>query len=117
MERLVDFPEAIEVNVLKDCYVIYQRWYKTKWELLCIVPSETMAKKFIEEKEKELATAVQLVLLDKEIGKYNGNVVVTWKRSKDSDRFDTKTFQSENKELYKKYIKQQKGNRMLLPKE
>ena len=53
MERLVDFPEAIEVNVLKDCYVIYQRWYKTKWELLCIVPSETMAKKFIEENKKD----------------------------------------------------------------
>ena len=53
MERLVDVPDAIEVSVLKDCYLIYQRWYKTKWELLCIVPSEVLAKKFIEENKKD----------------------------------------------------------------
>lgn len=106
IERL--YPDTLSeaVDFTEDSYKLLQKLIKIK-----------KAKKFIEEKEKEFATAVQLVLLDKEIGKYNGNVVVTWKRSKDSDRFDTKTFQSENKELYKKYIKQQKGNRMLLPKE
>ena len=71
-----------------------------------IEQSEEAAKTII---MKELAEADTLLALD-------GTPIVTWKQSKESQRFDAKAFQAEHPELYKQYLKTIEGSRRFLLK-
>ena len=46
----------------------------------------------------------------------DGEVLVTWKRAKDSQRFDSKRFELENPGLYAKYLQATEGSRRFLLK-
>jgi putative phage-type endonuclease len=47
---------------------------------------------------------------------YAGDVLFTWKKSKDSVKFDAEEFKKQKPELYKQFLKQKKGSRRFLIK-
>ena len=46
----------------------------------------------------------------------SGQVVITWKMARPTERFDTKTFSIENPSVYKQYIKVGEPTRRMLIK-
>lgn len=74
-------------------------------------------KKLIESEIETVENSLLPVIADNEaLTDEGGNLLLTYKASKDSETFDTKKFKSENPELYKKYILIKPGARRLLLK-
>lgn len=69
--------------------------------------------KELEKEQKAAAETIKLAMQDSEGIKYGGLVLATYKAPADSPRFDTKRFESENPDIYAKYINMVKGSRRL----
>ncbi len=72
------------------------------------------SKKSIEAKMKEFEDDTRLLMKDAEsIVDKDGKAYVTYKQNKNSMKFDTKAFEKDNGELYKQYLKETTGARVL----
>lgn len=67
-------------------------------------------------REKELKQQIQLIMKDAEAIKYMDETVATWKKSKDSQSFDSKAFKADHPKLYKQYLQTKPGSRRFLVK-
>ena len=75
-------------------------------------------KKIVEDKEKDLSETIKFIMKDSEaIIDDNENLLLTWKKNKDSKKFDETRFKEENPELYNKYLIDKQGARPLLIKD
>ena len=73
--------------------------------------------KILQLNEKELKDQIALYLKNKEVLlDDHGEIILTWKPTKDGVQFDTKLFAKENEALYKKYLKERAGHRRFLIK-
>lgn len=70
----------------------------------------------LESEEKQLTERLQLIMGDADTLMNNGMVVVTWKSSKPSARFDTKRFKAEHADLYQSYCATVDGTRRFILK-
>jgi len=61
--------------------------------------------KELEQKQEDLELQIKLLLQDKEILTYKGNIVLTWKQYDPVERFDSKSFKEKYPDLYKEFIK------------
>tara|TARA_Y100000310_G_scaffold318745_1_gene373180 strand:+ start:1731 stop:2654 length:924 start_codon:yes stop_codon:yes gene_type:complete len=67
---------------------------------------------------KKLKLQLMTVLEDKQVLEYNGHQLATWKKTKDSERFDKESFKKDHPEIYAKYISKKAGfRRFVLKKE
>lgn len=75
-------------------------------------------KKIIEDKENDLTDTVKMIMEDSEaIIDENENILVSWKKDKDGEKFDLDNFKKENPDLYKKYLIKKEGVRRFLFKQ
>lgn len=113
-------PEPINVDDIK-------KYFKTeKGKSIEIVPDnfpiiEEMQELADRIKNMELAyqereDRLKLIMRDAEILTFGGDEIATWKKSKDSSRFDSKLFRVEQPELYKKYCYLVEGSRRFIVK-
>lgn len=70
----------------------------------------------LEKREAALIDDIKKFLADRDALLVQGVEVLTWRCAKDSVRFDTKRFQTEQPETYAKYLFQSPGSRRLLIK-
>lgn len=70
----------------------------------------------LEEEKKKLEEQIKLAFLDAEVLTYNGEIVATYKQTKDMLKFDQKKFEAENPELAQKYFTIIPGYRRLIIK-
>ena len=73
-------------------------------------------KKEAEARINEIKDHIKKQFGDAEKMTYFGDVLFTWKKSKDSVQFDKKEFEKQKPELYKQFLKPKKGSRRLLIK-
>lgn len=73
--------------------------------------------KEIEGQKGEMELVIKQALADNSVllGD-DGKPLVTWKKAKDSDRFDAKAFEKDHPDLYRQYLKTQTGSRRFLVK-
>jgi putative phage-type endonuclease len=98
--------KAIQVTASPTAIAAFETLRAIKEQYKVIEHSEETAKFLI---TKEMAEADTLLSPE-------GDVIVTWKQAKGSDRFDSKAFQKDHPELYKQYIKTMEGSRRFLLK-
>lgn len=72
--------------------------------------------KQLEEEQAVYEEKIKLCFNDAEALSYGGNVIATWKSSKDSETFDSKLFKAEHPELAAQYMKPKPGSRRFLVK-
>ena len=72
--------------------------------------------KQLEDTKSTCEDALKLLFLDAEAISYKGQILATWKKSKDSERFDDKRFRSEHPDIAKDYIVTKEGPRTFLTK-
>jgi len=65
----------------------------------------------------DLQVKIMNSMKDNTIIERDGFHIITWKKTKDINRFDRKTFSEEHPKLYRKYIKTTEGRRRFLLKE
>jgi len=70
----------------------------------------------LETEKEQLEDAVKMAMRDAEAVADEAKILFTWKAAKNSTKFDTKTFQAENVELYSKYLIETEGSRRFLVK-
>ena len=73
--------------------------------------------KELEAAELELADTLKLVMKDAEALEYEGQKIITWKATKDRNKFETKLFQKDHPDLYSTYSVTVPGSRTFLVKE
>lgn len=67
--------------------------------------------KSLQEQLNVLEFNIKDILRDNEGFEIDGQILVTWKKSADSLKFDTKTFSKEHPDIYKNYLKNVAGSR------
>lgn len=72
--------------------------------------------KGLETQKDEIESVLKLTIGEAEAINYHGSVMATWKAPKASTTFDKKTFESENPDIYNKYLIPSQGARRLLIK-
>lgn len=73
--------------------------------------------KEIEAEKETLENAIKIVMADRgTLKSATGETLITWKKAKDSQRFDTASFQKANPELYQQFTKTIPGSRRFLVK-
>ena len=60
----------------------------------------------------QLMTALE----EKQVLEYNGHLLATWKKTKDREHFDKKSFKHDHPEIYSKYVSMKEGNRRFVLK-
>ena len=60
----------------------------------------------------QLMTALE----EKQVLEYNGHLLATWKKTKDREHFDKKSFKHDHPEIYSKYVSMKAGNRRFILK-
>lgn len=71
----------------------------------------------LEDEEKELKASIMMSLGDNDtLVDIQGNALCTWKASKPTNRFDSKSFEKDHPELYATYLKQSEPTRRFLLK-
>lgn len=73
--------------------------------------------KQLEEAEEEFKLILQKIMKDAERIEYNGETLITWKQTKDRQKFDAKIFKKDHPDLYKTYSVSLPGSRVFLIKE
>ncbi|MDR2084367.1 MAG: YqaJ viral recombinase family protein [Bacteroidales bacterium] len=67
-------------------------------------------------KKTEIEDAMKFIIGDGEALSYCGQILATWKASKDGEKFNVKKFEKEHPELYLKYLDNKNGSRRFLLK-
>ena len=70
-------------------------------------------KKEYEEKEKEIKDRIISFAQDADTVKYGDDILLTYRKTKDSTKFDEKSFEKDNPKIYNKYLKTKNGYRRL----
>jgi hypothetical protein len=55
-------------------------------------------------------------LEEKQVLEYNGHQLATWKKTKDREHFDKKSFKHDHPEIYSNYVSMKAGNRRFVLK-
>ena len=102
-----------DVEVEGDTYIDVDEAYLEK----CAEIKDIKAKiKELEAKQQLLEDEIKEAIAFADGITCNGNILATWKRSKDTMKFDAKRFEAENKDICKDYITVVKGSRRFLIK-
>ena len=97
------FPEHIKGKYLEASQVVYD-------DIMTIKKIKENIKS-LEEKLHIMEFNIKDILKDHEGFEINGETLLTWKKSADSVRFDTKTFSKDHPDIYKNYLKNVAGSR------
>ncbi len=103
------FPRHIEEKIVEattETFQVYQDLLEVRKQM-----------KELENAEKHFKEALQKVILDAEALEYEGKKIITWKASKDRNKFESKLFQKDHPDLYNTYCVTVPGSRTFLIKE
>ena len=65
---------------------------------------------------KGLKLQLMTALEEKQVLEYNGHQLATWKKTKDREHLDKKSFKHDHPEIYSKYVSMKEGNRRFVLK-
>jgi predicted phage-related endonuclease len=115
-------PDPVE---LKDARALYKHTIEDKsitaddstistLNEFILIQSEVRAHQF---RERELKAEIMKTMKDSEyILDEDGNKLVSWKKSRPSVKFDSKTFEQDHPDLHQTYLKEMEGSRRFLVK-
>lgn len=68
----------------------------------------------LQDKHEALETQLKLAMRDAEVLKKDGEILATWKKTKDTKTFDMQRFRTEHPELYEQYLIPKEGSRRFI---